>query len=81
MPALKNISITLGAITALAPQLAVHGLTKAEIKVFEDDNSALNRAYIRDFITESQIKAARKKLAKKITDYIRKVRTERGEIV
>jgi len=75
-----NMELRLGAVTPpLYDQLKIHGATKAEAKVFQDDNNALNRAYIRDYITEGEVKRARGKLAKKIFKFIQRIYEERGE--
>lgn len=76
----KNIALRLGAVApSIYEQLQVHGITKAEAKVFEDDNSAINRLYIRCLLRESEVKRARGKLAKKIFSHIQKIYEERGE--
>ncbi len=76
----QSIQLRLGAVSPpLYDQLKIHGITKAEAKVFQDDNSAINRLYIRDFLTESETKRARKKLSVKVFAFIQRVYEERGE--
>lgn len=75
-----SVSLRLGAVSPpIYDQLKHHGVTKKEAQVFQDDNAALSRAYIRGFLTDSEVKRARGKLAKKIFEFLQRIYEERGQ--
>lgn len=77
----KMLEIRLGAAVDLAAQLKPHGLIDAEIRVFVDDNYALNRSYIRGFLSEAEVKRARKRLFNKIEHFVKSLREKENEKV
>lgn len=76
-----TLEIRLGAAVDLAVQLKPHGLDDAEIRVFVDDNYALNRAYIRGYLSEAEVKKARKRLFGKIEHFVKEKANEKVKSV
>lgn len=75
-----SFSLRLGAVSPpMYEQLKHHGVTEKEAKVFQDDNSALNRAYIRGFLTDAEVKRARGKLAQAIFIFVQRIYEERKQ--